>query len=65
MASGRLSKLDRLRAAVDSQLGRSAPNLLRSKLIVAKGALQSDVYGSVLDVMSCGGDQSLIGATLQ
>ena len=60
MASGRLSGLDDLRAAVDSRLGCSALNLLRSKSIAAKSALQGDVYGSVLDVMSRGGGAVLM-----
>ena len=60
MASGRLSRLDNLRVAVDSRLGCSALNLLRSKSIAAKSALQGDVYGSVLDVMSHGGGAVLM-----
>ena len=60
MASGRLSGLDDLKAAVDSRLGCSALNLLRSKSIAAKSALQGDVYGSVLDVMSRGGGAVLM-----
>ena len=55
MASGRMNQIVHLRAAADSQLGRSALYLPRSKSIAAKRALQRDDYRSVLDVMSRGG----------